>query len=474
MIFGFPDRPSARPGEVLRLHVSTDAPQFRVEIYRWGVAMTFVGETGWLPGTDVPHHLPWQDWSKANTDLHGGPLPSWPGHDLVVGSGWSSGIYVAVLIEGNSDGTERARPDTSTPDGRSARALFTVLPVDAPSDRTVLYKLPLLTYHAYNMVSDQRYDPDTTLGSWCLYTIPEAQQLPVAVPPSVNLRRPGGGTGGTPFDWWNVDPYDATFRQTFVHWDAPFISWLESNGYRVDFCTDLDVHADVDGALLRRYSLLLSVGHDEYWTAAMRDHVEAFVAAGGNVAFFGGNTCWGRIIFDDEVAFRRVGNWRDRPEPDRPENHLTGVSFRHGGERDGHEHPEPVGYRVQHAGHWVYDGTGLRDGDTFGDAPDEYLVGYECDGANFDRSDLVNGVAVRTLGDDGTPESFVILGVGDVGASGWGTGNRAATMGVHGTDGTVFTAATTDWSRLVAARHPLVERITRNVVDRLAQPPTGS
>ena len=32
----------------------------------------------------------------------------------------------------------------------------------------------------------------------------------------------------------------------------------------------------------------------------MRDHVEAFVRAGGNVVFFTGNTCWWQIRISDD------------------------------------------------------------------------------------------------------------------------------------------------------------------------------
>ena len=51
-------------------------------------------------------------------------------------------------------------------------------------------------------------------------------------------------------------------------------------------------------------------------------------------------------------------------------------------------------------------------------------------------------------------------------------GNGAATMGVleRRGAGTVFNGATTDWPRVVAAgRSPVVEQITRNVLDRLAR-----
>src|SRR6266545_930211 len=182
---------------------------------------------------------------------------------------------------------------------------------------------------------------------------------------------------------------------------------------------------------------------------------------------------WWLVAFADEYTCRRLRNWSDRPVPDRPENSLTGVSYRNGGERDYDRHPVHVGFRAQHTDHWVYAGTGLADGDTFGDGPGEYIVGYECDGAHFDRERLARNVPVHPTGDDGTPEDFTILGVGDASASGWGLGNKAATMGVHtgvhNGNGTVFTAATTDWARVLAGgSSPAVDRITRNVLDRLS------
>jgi hypothetical protein len=71
---------------------------------------------------------------------------------------------------------------------------------------------------------------------------------------------------------------------------------------------------------------------------------------------------------------------------------------------------------------------------------------------------------------DGTPNSFVILAVGDTRPSGWGLGNSAATMGLHTRGGTVFNAATTDWARVLTTGTSLaVEQITRNVLDRLSR-----
>jgi hypothetical protein len=456
VIRGYPEQPSPRPGEVLTLRVATDAPQFRVEFYRCGAELTRCGDSGWLDGVDAPPHLPFQDWGRPGTGLDGEPLEPWPAYEFAVPEEWRSGVYVGVLVEGDEQGRDVSDLDRSTPDGRQAKVLF-VVRAGGGSAR-ILYKLPLLTYHAYGIVAPGMYELAGEPWSWCFYNWID---LPLQMPPGLSVHRPGGGTGGWPYDLPNFDPYDPTPRQTFVHWDARLVGWLENEGYDVDFCTDMDLHRE--GAdLLRPYRLLVSAGHDEYWSVAMRDAVEGWVAGGGNAAFFSGNTCWWRVVFSEETTFVRVETWA---ESGRPENSMIGVSFRNGGERDRDDHPVPVGYRVQDAGHWVYAGTGLRDGDVFG--AEENLIGYECDGALFDRADLEAGRFVRASGEDGTPEGFRILGVGDVRTAGYGFGNGAATMGLFSRGGTVFTGSTTDWVRGLASS-PVVQRITRNVLDRLS------
>jgi hypothetical protein len=453
VIDAFPREASVVQGGRLDLHVSTDAPTFRVGFYRWGDRLTRVGESDWLDGANAPPHLPFQDWGRDDLGLDGGELPAWPSYQFPIPVDWPSGVYVAALGEGAG-----AQPRSG--DARHARALFVVRSAVPGAGASILYKVPLLTYHAYNQALENHYSAATRAGGWCLYS--DYADVPGPRPLSVSVRRPGGGTGGTPFDAFNPDPFDPTPRQTFVHWDALAVRWLERNGYHVDFCTDLDLHADGGTAeLLSPYRLLLSFGHDEYWSAAMRAGVERYAAAGGNVAFFGGNTAWWQVAFDDATTFRRRRHWAETAVP---ENAMTGVSFRNGGERPRGARPRPVGLDVQHADHWVYDGTHVHDGQTFGERADEHLVGYECDGAHFDRR---GRRPARPTCEDGTPADFVILAIGDVGGSGWGMGNRAATLGVHSPGGTVFTAATTDWPRVLAGGSPVVDRVTRNVIERL-------
>ena len=457
MIYGFPSDSSVVPGANLTLHVSTDAPQFHTSFFRQGNVLEPLGDLGISgnPGSLAPLRPPDQDWGTPGTDPNGTPLPAWQAYDFVIPSSWRTGVYVAVFTELDADGAPISFPDTSTADGRDSKALFVVRSLNPGGGSRILYKLALFTWHAYNMTGDPQ---------GCLYT---------GTNDLVSLHRPGGGTGGAPFTV--PDAYDwRSPRETFAHWDADFIAWLERNNYQVDYCTDLDVHNSTDG-LFDGYRLVLSVGHDEYWTTNMRDRISQFVDSGGNAALFSGNTCWWRVDFPnaDQPFYGRSGPWFQLGDP---ENTTTGVSYRNaGGQWDG-PRPQVVGYTVQNSAHWIYQGTGLQDGDVFGDYSDAgktdaaAIVGYECDGAVFDRAQLGSGSPLTPTHEDGTPAGFMILGVADV--TGWQDydgGNHAATMGIFTRSGTVFTAATTDWSRVLNnEKDPTVVRITRNVLETLS------
>ena len=299
----------------------------------------------------------------------------------------------------------------------------------------------------------------------------------------MTLRRPGGGYGGYYRQRDTPDAYDpSSRRQTVEHWDMPCISWLYRNGYSCDFCTDLDL--DRDASVLEGYRLLVGVGHDEYWTEPERQAVEAFIANGGNVAFFSGNTCWGKVaVIDssDDTVLEGVGSpgW-DPSNPLTSEASLTGVTYLNGGGWWG-GHRTDVPYVLFRTNNWVFEGTGLRDGDKL--APRLALVGYEADGAQYAMQ--ANVPVVNTA--QGSPATFEILGIAqllpigrgdtDVAAGGgWDPGYGApagqvprATMGLYAQPGRVFNAATTDWARVLAAGDTQIGRITRNVLDSLAQ-----
>lgn len=460
MISGYPHRSSVAAGETFGLHVSTDAAQFRGDFYRRGNGLTPIAASDWRNGVDSPAP-PHPDGSDR---LSPAQAWDWPLYEFPIPQSWRTGLYQAVFVEGDGKGVATGAPDPQDIDSTD-RDWFVVRRAQ-PGGSSILYKKEVATRTAYN-----------TPGDSGLYDHPVYVDGPGPKGHKVSLHRPGG-VGD-------------------LRWgDIQFIAWLERNGFGVDYCTDIDVHED--SSLLSHYQLMLAVGHEEYWSAGMREHVQAFIAAGGNVAFFSGNTCWWRIHFvDGNTAYVCDTDHHDNGAPPHlpatdqwwapapngvgdPKNRLTGVSYRNGGAWAGAR--DKLGYTIQNSDHWVFAGTGLRDGDLLGTSV--ALVGYECDGAAFSRDEA--GVAVPT-GEDGTPAGFAILGLAELSpiADDYYDGSRtpwhcppreastasprAATMGVYEAVGTVFTGSAVEWPIAIGSgADPLVEQVARNVIERLS------
>jgi hypothetical protein len=313
-------------------------------------------------------------------------------------------------------------------------------------------------------------------------------------------------------------------------WEALFVEWAERAGYRFDYAVSTDLEERPE--ILDGHRLYLSVGHDEYWSGPMRDAVEGFVAAGGNAVFLSGNTSFWQVRYepgpeavdpsdrhvmvgykgtarrDDPLARtepgRMTGMWSD-PRIGRSEHSLTGVSFTRGGYARiaGATPAGQRGYTVWQPRHWMFEGTDLRYGDLVGAR--HGVVGYECDGCELT---LRNGLPVPTHA-DGCPAGFEVLATAP--ARLWSvdhaTGENDYPVGLrpmrprgelqdvakvlfgddstetvariaHGSavlgtfeapgGGTVVTTGCTDWAYGLAGDDPAVERITRNLLDRLS------
>ncbi len=351
----------------------------------------------------------------------------WPAAATIeVGDDWTSGFHEVHL--------RFPDPAPHDPDRvRDAHAFFVVRPrAGAPTPgATALLPLATNTWHAYNDFGGPNLYTGATssslqrplargllhkpLGPGRRVTnlVDDDRQMTAHVGYlRLNHLTPWGGSAGWP------------------DWEQPLIEWAESEGHVVDVCTNADLEGDAGAALVAGYRLLLSVGHDEYWSSPMRDTVEAHVAGGGNVAFLSGNTSFWQVRLEDPddagAATRMVGfkgRFREDPvqgteraalttsmwsdlELERPENRMTGVSFSRGGyHRIGKRATNGAGgYTIHRADHWLFEDTDLDYGDVLGGA--SRVVGYECDGCALT---YVDGRPVPT-GEDGTPDSFVILG----------------------------------------------------------------
>lgn len=447
-IEAYTDQLSYAPGESVGFHISTSAQTYSLEISRLGAKDEVVHSAKGLPGRAYP--IP------EDASSHGCKWPE--AHRFRIPDDWRSGYYNVRLKVADRGGKYVGRNRRTA----EVDAFFIVRPKHPGKNTTILMELCTNTYNAYN-----------NWGGGSLYGF---------------HGRAGLQGHRVSFD----RPLEGQFRQ----WEYPFVKWAERNGYKLDFCanSDLEFHPE----LLDHYALVLSVGHDEYWSKPMRDHLERFIARGGNVAFLSGNTCCWQVRSEDEG--RALTSWKqwydmDPVFPtrdhstlstlwshhlvDRPENRLTGVGFLHGGYHRSHgQFMDGSGaYTVHRPEHWIFKGTGLEKGQEFGGK--HTIVGYECDGCEFS---LVDGVPVPS-GFDGTPDGFEILGMcparwhpddalwydrfprDESGAPALG----AAVLGTYSKGGTVVTVGSTDWAHGLRGGDETVERITRNILDELSK-----
>ena len=441
-----------------------------------------------VPDDAASHGCDWPDAARLEIPAH-----------------WRSGYYEVVLRAGAEFRTETVG--------------FFVVRAAEPSPSRPLLVLTTNTWNAYN-----------EFGGPNLYTGGTQVSFDRPLAPGF-LRKPAGPGARVAV----VDAPDRAMRahvhylleHGFSQWagsagwpnaELEFVRWAETAGYELDYALNADLET-VPGLLDGR-RLYLSVGHDEYWTWAMRDAVESFVADGGHAAFLSGNTSFWQVRLEDDgqtmvgykqqfeddpvlgtdQARRLTSLWSDR-FVGRPENHLTGVSFARGGyHRIGRAVASGAGgYTVYRPDHWVFDGTEVAYGDLIGAG--SVVVGYECDGCDF----TVRDGLPHPTGVDGTPDDFEILGLAparpfdrhtsvrpvpegersEVEFHAWRVlgddGPEAvarlehghAVMGVHRPGGTVFTAGSTEWAWGLAGPRPdpVIEQITRNLLDRLTAAP---
>ncbi len=422
----------------------------------------------------------------------------WPAAmTLEVDAAWRSGYYEVVL--------------TIDVDGKTRRdfAFFVV----RPQRCAIVLALATNTWHAYN-----------DFGGPNLYTGGTTVSMQRPMSPGYLFKPPGKGrrvTGtGAP------DPQNAAHvgyiqlnhlsgyagSAGWPDWELPFVEWVEREGYEIGVVTNADLadHPEV----LDDARLYLSVGHDEYWSAGMRDTVEGFIARGGNAAFLSGNTSLWQVRLEDHQMIGYKGFYKNDPVFDtdrqhlltsfysdvlvaRPENAMTGVTFTRGGyHRIGKNVTSGAGgYTIHRPNHWMFEGTGIGYGDLVG--ADATVVGYECDGCAFTYRD---GLPYPT-GEDDTPETFEILGTCPtqhftresaprppkphepseleyIASRVFGTRDADAmekirhghaVLGAYTNDAgaTVVTSGSTDWAHGLAERSPRIEQITRNILTRL-------
>jgi hypothetical protein len=255
-IQGYANKDSALPGENVLLYVSSVAPvAYRLDVYRMG---WYQGLGGRLVFSQSGlQSLAQGTWTKDRGLAGCGTCTFDPQTYLVethwrspvsltVGTHWLTGIYLIKLTATN----------------RAENYIILVVR-DDKTPTAILANLAVNTYQAYNI-----------WGGYSLYGTEE----------DVGGNHFIGGQRGyeVSFD----RPYDRSAGAgDFLGWDIQTIRWLEHQGLDVAYTTDEQVSADP--ALVLRHRIFMALGHDEYWTLAMRNGIEAARNAGVSLAFMG-------------------------------------------------------------------------------------------------------------------------------------------------------------------------------------------
>ncbi len=166
-----------------------------------------------------------------------------------------------------------------------------------------------------------------------------------------------------------TDPIEGRAACHLAEAEWRFLGWMERQGFAYDLWSETQLHA---GQLrLDDYRVLVISTHPEYWSEEMYHAVKSWVfERGGKLMYLGGNGLNCKIEMLDEGTMKVFnGNVRElsrRGAESRfhlyveSEASLLGVVFSDSGIMTA------APYRVIDAGHWIFAGTGLSDGDRFG------------------------------------------------------------------------------------------------------------
>jgi hypothetical protein len=418
-IAGYASSTSVTAGETIRFFVTTKDPAFTLEVFRtgWygGVGGRRMTEAVTLAGVNQPGCPP--DATTGLIDCN------WSeSHQIVIPNNWVSGIYLAKL--------------TGDPSGNQSYIMFVVRDARRAD---LVFQSAVTTYQAYN-----------NWGGKSLYAF-NSTGGPAR---KVSFDRPYGsafGTGGYIFQW-----------------EYNMVRFLEREGYDVTYTTNIDTH--VRPQSLTRARGILIVGHDEYWTWEMRNHVENARNAGIHLGFFSANDAYWQIRFENDartiVSYKEAALSSDPLAVDgNPSNdHLVTAKFRDVPVVRAEESLMGVMYGesqidgdivIDNASHWVFANTGLKNGDKL-----PGLLGYEVD--------WIHGVA--------SPPGLVRLAhspfVNDRGQSGFSD----MTIYTAPSGAIVFATGTIQWAwglddfgdpGRVARQSDAAKQITRNVLNRM-------
>lgn len=377
-VWGYTGALSYGPGDTLVLHAMSSAPQARLTIARDGLSPQVV-----LDQTLATRFAA----TPADCSVKG---CGWPEVlRLTIPEDWQSGVYTV----------------TFTIPGHRSQHMF-VLRAAWPRARTAMI-LCTGTWCAYNDWGGSNHYQGLTgpsgadfaphvslLRPWAKGFVSwphDAPRIPHASPLLSKPRYPH-------MDYARAKGISKKYASSgWAAFERPFALWCEAQGIALDYLTQHDLHRNPQA--LAGYDRALIVGHDEYWTWEMRDHLDAWLDAGGELARFAGNFFWQTRLSDDlltQTCFKtrgevedplgttnRLTSYWDHPRVGRPAVAtlgLTGSMGVYAGWSRCAAHGSG-GFAIYRPDHWSVRDTGLGYGDVLGAA--SKVFGYEVDGIDY-------------------------------------------------------------------------------------------
>lgn len=298
--------PSFKPGDDAAVQVATDAKTLTFQVFAYGGGrFPTVRDLRTSGQAMTPAaRVDWSSYRDAPATIH-----------LVRPGEWPSGLYFLRISAG---------------DGRVGYAPFILRPRALGTQRVAVV-LATYTWQAYNF-----FDADGSGWGDSWYVSGKTR--------TIDLTRP-------------FLDFGIPFR--FNDWDLSFLTWLQLAGKQVDFLSDQDVDATTGDELARAYDLIVFPGHEEYVTDRLRAAVTRYRDLGGNLAFLAANNFFWQVRVNG-AAMSKVQLWRNRAKP---EASVVGVQYT---ASNGGVVQRPFVVTGATRAPWLFAGTGLVDGSTFG------------------------------------------------------------------------------------------------------------
>ena len=281
---GFSTKFSYVPGETVQFKISSDLNEpFTTYIYRLG----YYGGSGGRLVANFTSTIAKQPMCYFKDRIRMTDCSNWR-----VSANWIlpldafTGVYLALPVHFNTE---------TNSESYGSYIPFVVRQPVKKIKSDILFKTADLTWVAYNQY-----------GMYNLYR-GNGSDLPDSRAMKASYNRP----------WQNRmlgengDDKNFLFSSEYA-----MLFWLEKQGYDVSYasCSDVeDMHSAgvlVPSSATNRvaappYKVMLSVGHDEYWTPALKAAYEAARENGVSLAFFSGNEVYWRVLWDEETHVAR-------------------------------------------------------------------------------------------------------------------------------------------------------------------------